>query len=82
MAASDYLPDYVLRCSTCGLVYSLSRYVGEGSWHDGSGGDGAEVPIPHDEAVALVLKGAVSAGTCDTCYAKQVEGTVRMGDEA
>ena len=79
MASSEDLSDYLLRCPTCGMVYRLSCPTYHGG---GVHGGGTETPIAHDEAVALVLKGAVSAGTCDTCYAQEVEGTVRMGDEA
>lgn len=76
MASSDYLPDYLLRCPTCGLVYRMTSMTYDGAVFR----EGTETPVGAAEAVALMLKGAVAAGTCDTCYAEQVEGTVRLAD--
>lgn len=51
-----------LQCPTCGVVYSLRGSSGAG-WYDG-----IELPVPPEEAVALVLAGYVEAGTCNACY--------------
>jgi hypothetical protein len=61
MSLLPYLIIY-LRCPTCGVVYTLPTDYGWG------GTRGQEVPVPPTEAVALILAGLCTAGTCDACY--------------
>ena len=65
MTLSSLPSTTYLRCPTCGVVYTISsapykdgvsRYVGN------------ELPVPPEEAVALVLAEYVEAGTCNACY--------------
>ena len=62
MSLLPYLIIY-LRCPTCGVVYTLSTAYDRAGWYAGE-----ETPIPPTEAVALVLAGLCTAGTCNACY--------------